>query len=140
MPLQEFNEDHMEVVIQKLSKEQNKQIFLMGDFNVGLLKASQHKHSSIFLNILESNSLIPQILLPTRINNRSSTLIDNIFTNSIDAAIISGNLTSTVSDHLPQFLIMPLKNNSIPKQHNIFIRDIKKINEDKLITEIRNLN
>ena len=78
MPLQEFNEDHMEVVIQKLSKEQNKQVFLMGDINVDLLKASQDKHSSIFLNILESNSLIPQILLPTRINNRSSTLIDNI--------------------------------------------------------------
>ena len=58
----------------------------------------------------------------------------------MDAAVISGNLTSTVSDHLPQFLIMPLKNNSIPKQHNIFIRDIKKMNEDKLITEIRNVN
>ena len=58
----------------------------------------------------------------------------------MDAAIISENLTSTVSDHLPQFLIMPLKNNSIPKQYNNFIRDIKQINEDKLITVIRNVN
>ena len=37
----------------------------------------------------------------------SYTLIDNIFSNVIDPDIISGNLTTTISDHLLQFAIIP---------------------------------
>ena len=36
-----------------------------------------------------------------------NTLIDNIFSSAIDPDIISGNLTATISDHLPQFSIIP---------------------------------
>ena len=36
----------------------------------------------------------------------SNTLIDNIFSNVTDPGIISGNLTATISDHLPQFTII----------------------------------
>ena len=49
---------------------------------------------------------MPLILQPTRITSHSNTLIDNIF-NVIDPDIISGNLTATISDHLPQFAIIP---------------------------------
>ena len=45
---------------------------------------------------------MPLILQQTRITSHSNTLIDNIFSN-IDPDIISGNLTATISDHLPQF-------------------------------------
>ena len=41
-------------------------------------------------------------LEPTRITSHSTTLIDNTFSNVIDADIISGNLTATIFDHLPQ--------------------------------------
>ena len=46
------------------------------------------------------------ILHPTRITGYSKTLIDNIFSN-ISKEAICGKLTSTISGHLPQFLIMP---------------------------------
>ena len=50
---------------------------------------------------------MPLILQPTRITSHSNTLIDNIFSNAIDPGVTSGNLTATISDHLPQFLIIP---------------------------------
>ena len=35
------------------------------------------------------------------------TLIDYIFSSIISPEAISGNLTSTISDHLPRFMIVP---------------------------------
>ena len=59
------------------------------------------------LDSLASNSFIPLILQPTRTASHSNALMDNIFSNDIDPDITSGNLTATISDHLPQFVISP---------------------------------
>ena len=49
-----------------------------------------------------SNFLIPVILLPTKINTKNDTLIDNIYTNQYDPSTMTGNLTVYFSDgHLP---------------------------------------
>ena len=37
----------------------------------------------------------------------SKTLIDNIFSKVISHKVISGNITATISDHLPRFLFIP---------------------------------
>ena len=58
---------------------------------------------------------LPYILHPTRITGHSKTLIDNIFSNHISKEAICGNLTSTTSDYLPQFLIM----SSIFSEHSL---------------------
>ena len=50
--------------------------------------------------------LEPHILKPTRITNHSSTLIDNIFFNSIKYQTVSGNLFHDLKDHLSNFLII----------------------------------
>ena len=50
---------------------------------------------------------LPYIIQPTRVTSNSETIIDNIFSNIISTDIISGNLTATISDHLPQLLIAP---------------------------------
>ena len=66
---------------------------------------------------------IPLILQPTRITSHSNTLIENIFSNVIDPDIISGNLTATISDHLPQFSIIPNIFGNIPdNKSNIYER------------------
>ena len=49
---------------------------------------------------LSSHYFLPHILQ----HNKQKTLIDNIFSN---VALIFGNLTASISDHLPQFLIAP---------------------------------
>ena len=73
--------------------------------------------------------------------SRSSTLIDNIFSNATSSNLVSGNLTSSVSDHLPQFLIYPNMNkNFIPKQHNIHRRNLKNLDEKKFCEDFSNIN
>ena len=67
---------------------------------------NEHNHTNEFLDSITSNSFIPLILQPTRITSHFNTLIDNIFSNVIDPDIISGNLSATISDHLPQFSII----------------------------------
>ena len=53
-----------------------------------------------------SNSFIALILQPTRMTSHSIIPIDNIFPNVIDPDTISGNLTGTISDYLPQFSVI----------------------------------
>ena len=55
----------------------HKKCFIMGDFNIDLLK--QNNMSQDFLEIFLSASFLPLISKPTRIVNESATLIDNIF-------------------------------------------------------------
>ena len=98
-------------------------MFLLGDFNVNLLNYNEHNQTNEVLDSLTSNSLIPLILQPTRITSHSSTLIDNIFSNVIEPDIISGHLTGTNSDHLPQFAIIPnIFGNISGNKYNIYER------------------
>ena len=106
MDLSDFNCNYLNKLLENTSKEP-KSIFLLGDFNVNLLNYNGHNETNEFLDCLASNSFIPLILQPTRINSHSNALIDNIFSIVIGPDIISGNLTATISDYLPQFGIIP---------------------------------
>ena len=60
----------------------NKDVYLLVDFNIDLSDScSNYHHTQEFKNILISNSFVTLIHKPTRINNNSATIIDNIFTN-----------------------------------------------------------
>ena len=106
MDLNEFNNYYINNVMDKLTKE-NKTVFLLGDFNIDLLNYDQHSLTNEFLDSLSSHMLLPHIVQPTGIRNNSTTLIDNIYSNVITANNISGNITATILDHFPQFLIAP---------------------------------
>ena len=82
-------------------------VFLLGDLYINLLNYNNHQLTNDFLDSLASNSFIPYILHHTRTTSHSKTLIDNIFSNLISHEIISGNITATISNHLPQFLFVP---------------------------------
>ena len=65
----------------------------------------------------------------------SKTLIDNIFSNDPSfAKSTSGNFTFSISDHLPQFLIIPHEINHPPKKHNIFKRK-KNFSREDLVAD-----
>ena len=96
---------------------------------------------SNFINLIYSNSLLPTITQPTRITSHSSTLIDNIFTNSIQTESISGNLTCNISDHLPQFLIVPNQTQKIKiKNSNKFHRNFKNFDQNNFILDLLSIN
>ena len=106
MDLTDFNSNYLNNLLEKTSKEQ-KSVFLLGDFNTNLLNYIVDNPANDFLDSLASNSFLRYMLQSTRITSHSKTLIGNIFTNMILSDSISGNLTGTISDHLPQFLIVP---------------------------------
>ena len=56
-----------------------------------------------FLIIMNSLYLVPLITKPTRVTSSTATLIDNIFTNVPN--VISGVITSDLSDHFPVFAV-----------------------------------
>ena len=54
-----------------------------------------------------STSLVPHITSPTQITSCSRTLID-IFSTDLSENAISGNIIISTSDHLAQFLFLPI--------------------------------
>jgi len=90
--------------LQHSINKENKDIVLLGDFNINLLNHDENSEVSDFVDILNSHLLLPTINIPTRITNTSQTLIDNILV-SPSFTGYSGNLTVGISDHLPQFFI-----------------------------------
>ena len=53
-------------------------LLVAGDINIDLLKNNMPA-SQEYLNTMLSYNLIPSIIIPTRVTDRSSTLIDHIF-------------------------------------------------------------
>ena len=109
MAIQEFMDTFLQSLLDKLSYE-NKNVILLCDFNNDLLYYESHIQTREFLDEIYFGSLSPHITIPTRITPCSRTLIDNIFTNTVDEPSISGNLMCSISDHLAQFLIYPEQN------------------------------
>ena len=101
----------------------------MGDFNIDLLKYDTHGDSSDFLDAMYASFLLPYINTPSKVTPHSKTLIDNIFSNTIEDSSISGNLVTTISDHYSQFLLMKNLNNkkNITKTE-VYHQDFQNIN------------
>ena len=71
MVLDEFNDNYLNILLDKLSKE-NKSVFRLGHFNVDLLKY-KHAPANEFLDSLSSHMFLPYIVQPTRISTNSSS-------------------------------------------------------------------
>ena len=101
-----FNTKTLEI----LEKHKDKVTFVCGDFNIDLLKSSEHKKTAEFIDTMFSLGFYPLILKPSRITKDSATLIDNIFVNITEGKINSGLLVTDVSDHLPVFAVLERNN------------------------------
>ena len=130
MDVKSFNEKYFNNVISKITTEK-KICYLAGDFNIDLLQSDSNALIKDFFDTLTTNLFVPHITLPTRITNRSQTLIDNIFSNNPEFdQCTGGNFTFSISDHLAQFLIIPSSDKKIPRVHNIKIRDTKNYSQN----------
>ena len=85
-----------------------KSLCIMGDFNLDLLKIENSRFSRDFFLLLQSCYLAPSIDKPTHVYNNSATLRDNIFINTAERLIASGNIISDITNHLSQFCVMKL--------------------------------
>ena len=108
----------------------------MGDWNINLLSIEKHQPSHDFFDIMMSHSYLPVITKPTRVTQRSATLIANIFCGGLfdTDKLYSGILYTDISDHLPIFHIdYSIEKNEAPQ----FIR--KRIFSDKNVSLTDNM-
>ena len=99
--LEIFNEQISEL-LNKI-KNENKFCYLMGDYNVNLLNYGKHRETTDFVDALHSNSFVSLINRPTRVNEDSATLIDNIFTNYFSNIHYTFQclIQTDISEHFP---------------------------------------
>ena len=134
MDVTEFN-NILNNLLKKINQEQ-KTVFLLCDFNIDLMHYNEHKPTNEFLDSLASNSYLPYIIQPSQYTRHCRTLIDNIFSNVISKDIMSGNITATISDHLPQFLISPNTFADPPSnKSNVFERDWSNFDQKKFVLD-----
>ena len=114
--------------------QEHKIVTILGDFNYNLLKYTEDTHVKKFADTMFSNNLQPLINKPTRVvKNQKPSLIDNFFVNAIDKEITSGNITSKITDHMPNFMIMKtidFDHKQIPKKVRKKIKDVEAYQND----------
>ena len=74
---QDFNNflDYMENTLNKISNE-NKEIYICGDFNSDLLKMDRNINYKFFYEQIYSYGLLSQITQPTRVTENTATIVD----------------------------------------------------------------
>ena len=85
------------------------------------------------------HSFPPYVLQPTRVTDHSATIIDNIFSNVTDYDTSGGNITTLISDHFAQFLMIKKCHVSY-KSCNYSVSDYSNFGKESLFTIIRTLN
>ena len=85
-----------------------KHVIISGDFNIDLLKFQNNSGVDNYLENLISNSFIPKISYPTRLTEKTGTLIDNFLLKLSDnfSHTTAGILHQNISDHLPYFVVL----------------------------------
>ena len=95
----------LESTLNSLQSE-NKDIVLLGDFNIDILKIDAQTNSSKLLEMLMNFKLSPLITLPTRVTSTSATLIDHIYKSVSSDNVVAGTLLSDITDHFINFMII----------------------------------
>ena len=115
-----------------LEKNAHHPCYIMGDFNLDLLKHELHRPTERFLDTMYANSYIPMINRPTRVTRNTCTLIDNIFTNnySINSQLFNGILKAGISDYYILFHI--IKSTHSTKDVNSDYKTVRIVNESRI--------
>ena len=106
MNINKFKDDYLNALFDRLPEE-NKTIFVLCDCNINVLNYVIHPLTNEFFDSLSSRYFLSHILQPSRVTTNSKILIDNISSNMAIPNIVFGNLTTSISDLLLQFLLAP---------------------------------
>lgn len=128
----------LEEILSKISNE-NKEIIILGDFNMDLLKTDSHNATSELLDTMMNYQLTPRITSPTRVTHSTATLIDHIYKNMSDKKCIAGTLLNDITDHYINFIFN--ENKAIMKMpRRITYRPVTNANIDKFNLELEKIN
>jgi len=113
----------------------NKEMILLGDFNINWL------HSSTFTvkNMINSLNLTQLIAEPTRLTSTSKSLLDWALVSHPERIIKSGVLPDNFSDHHMIYCIWKISIQRLPPKF-IKIRQTKFFNRDQFINDLHQIN
>ena len=139
MTVNDFNQNFLSPLMEKLTDKKHN--FLLGDFNIDLMKTDTDEDTLTYLDTLTSNLFVPHIIHPTRITPHTKTLIDNIFSNLPNFSQgKSGNLTVSISDHLTQFLLIPLETGECIPEKDFYKRDTKNFDRENFFLDLLSID
>ena len=94
-------------VLAKLKELKQHELIVGMDHNFDLLKSASNNTTGKFLNLNVDRDLTPCITKPTRVTNKTATLIDNILTSTkLQYNYTPFVITDDLSDHYPSLVIL----------------------------------
>ena len=118
--------DYLAIIADELTNS-NCPVYLLGDFNLDLLKYHESEYVKTYIDVLFSSGFLQLILKPTRCTANTATLIDHIFSNTPHRNYVSGIITSKISDHFPTFTFSSQQKNT-EQMKFISVRDFSEQN------------
>ena len=112
--------------------------YIMGDFNLDLLKYDNNGPIRDFANMFFSYCFYPCINKPTRVGSSCASLIDHIWCNDVEAVLNSGILLSDISDHFAPFICRKKIESNTNSPVEIAFRDYKHTSSDDLCITMGN--
>ena len=121
---------HTMTELQNMLDNEKKEVYIMGDMNVDLLKCMDHVKTRDYIECLFANSFLPVITKPTRLTEFSATLLDHIYTNKRELRVTAGIVLSDVSDHFGIFAMIRQAQRTKDSISNILKRSFSQKNID----------
>lgn len=139
--------ERYDAILNQLNND-NKDIMICTDQNMNLLKCNERPVTNDLLTTFTAHGYIPTITKPTRIQNQSATLIDNIYLKARRHSPTQSIIIQTdISDHFPVILLksnnlFPKSNQTpdMPPKHIINERNLPHILADLNTTPWDNIN
>ena len=117
-------------IVDRIGKNMSQGI-MVGDFNINLLQIQERRKFGDFFDWMCVNGFLPKIIFPTRFEQKSCSLIDQIFCRFPESYInfSSAIIMSMISDHNPCIVTINLLK---AKSHNPEFLKMRKFNENAL--------
>ena len=112
---------------------------VLGDFNICLLKSKSKlcREYKSFLNLFHCKQLIK---VPTRVTNKTSSLLDHIFTNNPNKINQSGIIKTGFSDHYLTYCSRKNVKLSLGQHKTIKFRSMKNYSQLDFLNRLRNID
>ena len=117
----------LENVLQKFERHKQKQVLLLGDFNIDLIKHNCDINSQNLIDTTTNHGFVQLISRPTRITDHSASLIDHIYTNKLTKVVRTSVVTHDLSDHLATLVTVSLDANF----DNVQWRESERVNKSE---------
>ncbi len=133
--------NHLSSVLERISDTPS---VILGDFNLNTLKHNESSNVQKYIDTFMCTGFVPLISKPTHHHGQTSTCIDQIWTNFVSENVNSGIINTSVSSHMPIYVIIPSTAESIltgeEENNSSLFHNISAKNIDKFEAKIVELN